>query len=556
MNDVIIINVDEKVKDNNQNENFSQRKDLLFFSEILHNYSEMHKLPDIFVVCTQYTYTSETNFQKLFEALAKSEGYELLKDSKIGGITSKYSIQTTIYIKNTINKNNIKNIKFDLLDLGSNFGCIYLYFEYNFYKINVFNSDTYDKDHESTMFSKSSINILQKQKSDIDIFKKSKQIIIGNNNNIILFDTTNYKQNLYQYFPQKQSLFGVNKRPKVISGFYYILEHKNNKINSLTIININEEGLCFNEDQFTIFYDNNISSIDTDLIIVCSQNSISRKLNCKHFQTLLRENIEQDKNNPKYILKNKKNSSGLINISRHLSIGELSSLGIRTRVYFKQNVINPSLLNIVFKSINFTGSYGSILCSIEYNGQKMHVINSCFFDKETLGILKKSYKNEKIDEYMKIIKEFELVKKFNDDLFFVGHNIKFNLSCRFANINRLYINTSRVENPNYELVVNKNNSSNKKEINIVCKNNSSTNFNSEINKYKQTLTENNKPKIPKIKLLFTKYNNYIKGTKYNYSINSKEINVSNKKIPLEFLTLSYKTNSSGSIDRSKILNVT
>ena len=120
MSDVIIINVNEKVNNNNQNENFSQKK-VLTFSEILHNYSATYVLPDIFVVCTQYTYTLKTNFQKLFEALVKSTGYKLLEDSKIGGITSKYSIQTKIYIKNTIDKNNIKNIKFDLLDLGSNF---------------------------------------------------------------------------------------------------------------------------------------------------------------------------------------------------------------------------------------------------------------------------------------------------------------------------------------------------------------------------------------------------------------------------------------------------
>jgi len=544
MSDVIIINVNEKVKNDNQNENFSKKGDLKF-SEILHNYSATYKLPDIFVVCTQYTYTLKTNFQKLFEALAKSTGYKLLEDSKIGGITSKYSIQTKIYIKNTIDKNNIKNIKFDLLDLGSNFGCIYLYFEYNFYKINVFNSDTYDGNHESTMFSKSSKNILKKQDEDIDTFKKSKKIIFDNDNNdnndIILFDTNN-KDNAYKDFPIKHHLFVAEERQKVISGFYYILEHKDNKINSLTIININEEGLCFDENEFSNFYNNNIRSINTDLIIVCSQNSISRKLNCKHFQTLLRESIENN-NPPKYILKNKKNSSGLVNISRHVSIGELSSLGIRTRVYFNQNVINPLLLNIVFKSINFTGSYGSILCTIEYNRQKMHVINSCFFDKETLGgIFKKSYKNEKIDEYMKIIKEFELVQKINDDLFFVGHNIKFNLSCGFAN---------RVLN--YELLVNENSSSNKKEIEVYC-NNSNRNFNSEINKYKKTLTENNKTKIRKIKLLFTNYNSYIKDTKYISSIISKEINVSSKKIPLQFLTLSYKTNSSSNI--SEILNGT
>ena len=79
----------------------------------------IYKLPDIFVVCTQYTYTLKTNFQKLFEALAKSTGYKLLEDSKIGGITSKYSIQTKIYIKNTIDKKTCPNEKNYTLYLNS-----------------------------------------------------------------------------------------------------------------------------------------------------------------------------------------------------------------------------------------------------------------------------------------------------------------------------------------------------------------------------------------------------------------------------------------------------
>jgi hypothetical protein len=525
MCDVIIINVNEKINDH-QNQNFTTIENF-DFGKILQSNDMKYKSPDIFVVCTQYTYTLKTNFQKLFETLAKQNGYELLKESKIGGITSKYSIQTKIYIKNTIDKNNIKNIKFDLLDLGLNFGCIYLYFEYNFYKINVFNSDSYDKIHNSTIFSKSSKNIFKKQEVDISIFKESKIKTKTNTNtntntntsNIILFDT-NYKESTYKYFPQKHTSYVVNLEPKVINGFYYILDHKDIKIDSLTIININEEGNCFDDNNFKDFYNKNISFINTDLIIVCSQNSISRKIGCKHFQTLLRESIENN-GKGKYQLKNKKNSSELVNISRHISIGELSSLGIRTRVYFKKDFVDDSRLIITFKSINFTGPYGSILCSIEYYGKKIHVINSCFFDKETLGIFKKSYKNEKIDEYMKIIKEFELVKKINDDLFFVGHNIKFNLSCGFKS------------------------SSNKKKINIICNNELNDKFNEEIKKYKKTLKKNDENKIKKIKLLFTKYNNYIEGTRYNNKINFKEINgINNKKIPLEFLKLSYKTKTS------------
>jgi hypothetical protein len=334
-----------------------------------------------------------------------------------------------------------------------------------------------------------------------------------------------------------------------------------NKLNSLTIININEEGNCFDDNKFTDFYNKNIMPIDTNLIIVCSQNSISRKIGCKHFQTLLRDKIENN-GVGKYQLKNKKNSSGLVNISRHISIGELSSLGIRTRVYFKKSCLDPSLLHVTFKSINFTGSYGSILCTIEYKEQKkIHVINSCFFDEKTLGIFKKSYKNEKLDEYMKIIKEFELVKKINDELFFVGHNIKYNLESRFSNkkhqlfsFNNIHAKTNGKTNSKnglWKVFPNNNKENNNNISKRVYTNPNIYNFSTKnIENNKNTLLTNklkkhvsNVSKIEKIIKIFKGYNKniqkkydkkYIK-TELNY--NSK--NKNKKNIKIEILKISY-----------------
>jgi hypothetical protein len=445
-------------------------------------------LPDIFVVCTQNTDSRSNNFQKKFKFFANNKDYILLDEYKTGGFMSNISIQTNIYIKKNIDKNNIKNIKKDSIYINSDNSIQYLYFEYYFHKLKLFNQ-----------------NIKGELKEKMDLFIKkyippSKNNYNDSNNN----DSNNNDSNNYyflgsiknEYIRNNNGHFGGGKSQKLsgnINGYYIVYKHDNNKnIKSLTIININENGKCFDNINFNTDYN---TDYNTDLIIVCSQNSISRKLGCKNFQTLLRENIEKGQI---YKLKNKKNSSGLVNISRHVSIGELGSLGIRTRVYFKQGV-DPSLLNITFKSINFTDSYGSILCSIEYNGQKIHVINSCFFDKKTLGIFKKSYKNEKLDEYMKIIKEFELVKKINDDLFFVGHNIKFNLQ--------------------------NNNSENKPLRNRL------------------NYLNNNKNKKNKIIQQFKGYNNYIQskysGNKYKKNTSNIFYNKNDKKIKVEILTITF-----------------
>jgi hypothetical protein len=227
-----------------------------------------------------------------------------------------------------------------------------------------------------------------------------------------------------------------------LQGYYIIIPHdESKKINSIGIININEQGECFTQDTVKQYCDSKILPLDTDLIIICSQNSISRKVDCKHFQSLVRDSIEEN-NNKKYQFKNKKNTSGLLNISRHMSIGSLSSLGIRTRVYLKNaSDINESLLSITFKTINFfklKSNYGSILCTIKYNGQKIHVINSCFIDDE----------NDKYNEYVRMIREFELVKKINDKLFFVGNNITFNSNLKDNNSNLTQIKTKINDNIN------------------------------------------------------------------------------------------------------------
>jgi hypothetical protein len=531
-NDIIIIDINEN--ENNNNYSIIEKKG---FRHIINN----NKLPDIFVICTQYTDSTKANFQKMFKTFAISNNYILLEEYETPRFFSNISIQTNIYIKNDIDKSNIKNFKKDSIYIDPENSIQYLYFEYYFRKLILFNNNINDNNNKKIN------NFIEKYTSSLDSSNSN------NNNTSISYKYNDFynfynlgvKHNIHRKNSNNTEYFGGSKQNRIelydIKGYFIIFPHDKTKIASLTIININEQGNCFNEESFEKFYNSNIQNLNTDLIIVCSQNSISRKLGCDHFQTLLRQKIKNNMDK-KYILKNKKNSSGLLNISQHVSIGMPSSLGIRTRVYLnKEKIFNESLLNITFKSINFTGSYGSILCSIEYNGQKIHVINSCFFDKKTLGILKRSYKNEKIDEYMKIIKEFELVKKINDNLFFVGHNIKFNLSCSTGNLTQNIIKSQKINNPNYELVNNNLNIEEEK-FNISCNNTSNKNFSSKINNYQNKLSFNNKNKIPKIKLFITNYKRYIREYIKKYSIDEKNgitINgVTNKKIPLEILTIS------------------
>jgi hypothetical protein len=477
-NDIIILDVNEK------NKNYSSSMTITDFTQIIGAKTTNKgnvELPDIFVVCTQHTDSSKNNFQKIFKNFAISKNYILLEEYKTGGFMSNIGIQTNIYIKNGID-NNIRNIKKDSIYIDTENSIQNVSFEYYFRKLNIMNKN--NKNIDNTKIKEFINQYKNKNEIRAPLLEKhsiySQYYVLGENNisknplsNIsgnplrsnTSSNTSNGSYDSNNNIRDSAIMGGSREFEKIyfdnnnLEGYYIIIPHdKSKKINSIGIININEEGECFTKDTVKQYCDSKILPLDTDLIIICSQNSISRKVDCKHFQSLVRDSIEEN-NNKKYQFKNKKNTSGLLNISRHTSIGSLSSLGIRTRVYLKNaSDINESLLSITFKTINFfklKSNYGSILCTIKYNGQKIHVINSCFIDDE----------NDKYNEYVRMIREFELVKKINDKLFFVGNNITFNSNLKDNNSNLTQIKTKINDNingtittPNYIINTGKENS--------------------------------------------------------------------------------------------------
>jgi hypothetical protein len=168
------------------------------------------------------------------------------------------------------------------------------------------------------------------------------------------------------------------------------------------IIDIDEEGKIFTLAEIKKFYTTNYDWFkDKNIIVVCTQNSVSR--GTEHFQHLLKIVLE-DETNTNFNFKNRNK----INISKYLS---LSSKSLRTRVYTQH--LDNDKLEVDFKIMDFKniqknqGNEGGILCSIKYDEKDLISILNLYTDvKNTESINNNNdntiKKNKIIEELLKL----------------------------------------------------------------------------------------------------------------------------------------------------------
>jgi hypothetical protein len=147
---------------------------------------------------------------------------------------------------------------------------------------------------------------------------------------------------------------------------------------NIGIIDIDENGKKFDKINIEDFYKKNFKLFNnSNILLVCSQRSISLGTT-SHFQHLLKEVIEEStKTNFNFKNSNKKNSSQVFKSFSQIS----TPMGLRTRVY-TQGLDNDKL-NVDFNSINFnliSSTEGAILCNINYDGNELIKVLNLYAD--------------------------------------------------------------------------------------------------------------------------------------------------------------------------------
>ena len=162
------------------------------------------------------------------------------------------------------------------------------------------------------------------------------------------------------------------------------------------IIDIDEEGQKFTKEQILKFYNSNKELFtNSNILVVCTQNSLSIGTT-QHFQHLLKEVLkEQTNTNFNFKNNNKKNTTQVIPL-KSFSAFSGSKTGLRTRVYTQG--LDNDRLKVEFHSVDFSytsSNEGGILCIIKYDGKDViNIMNSYQKIKHNLNIgLKRSSSN-------------------------------------------------------------------------------------------------------------------------------------------------------------------
>jgi hypothetical protein len=188
----------------------------------------------------------------------------------------------------------------------------------------------------------------------------------------------------------------------------------------ITIIDIDEEGNPFNKADVTKFYNTNKEVFeDSNILVVCTQRSLSLGTT-NHFQHLLKEVLEEQSNtNFNFKNSNKKNTTQALPFKSFSAISG-SKTGLRTRVY-TQGLDNDKL-NIKFDTVDFSATSsneGAILCNINYDGEDLIKVLNLYADVKNTENINIHSNDSKRKNYIqqKIINKFNIVLPENNILY-------------------------------------------------------------------------------------------------------------------------------------------
>jgi hypothetical protein len=299
-------------------------------------------------------------------------------------------------------------------------------------------------------------------------------------------------------------------------------------MNNLLVISYNEGEQDFYKNDIENFCEK-VSEINPSVIIVCTQKSKSQVLLALPGKSMLTDS-DSTKHFPhvfgkyllstKYKLLYKKDASFMIR-------GLTENNNVRTRIYINTNT-EPTITNIKCKlSTNTIGQVSkmsvnrqAIYIEMNYSGKKIIVLNTELADytNGNLGVC------DRQKEFMSLIKEFELHKKYNE-----GYNIIFSGSLNFK------LNPIKMINNEYKSVL-----YNKLEEYIE-------------KKYKNNTLRNNLFQINELKVYLDKLINKIINEENNQEIiNMIDKNIYNKMKKTNELYLTLLSEFSNSITQSGI----
>jgi len=188
-----------------------------------------------------------------------------------------------------------------------------------------------------------------------------------------------------------------------------IINCKLTKDVKIGIIDIDEEGKEFNQQDIEGFYKINKGWFKTlNILVVCTQRSLSQG-NTKHFQHLLKELFIKTNNTNFNTKNNNKINTTQKFSSKYFSAISRNKMGLRTRVY-TQGLDNYKL-KVIFDNIDFnsiSSNEGAILCSIKYDGTDLIRVLNLYANVNNMN-------NQNInsnDSKRKIYIQKEIINKF------------------------------------------------------------------------------------------------------------------------------------------------